>query len=79
MSYIPAQPDYAGIIVNDSITIGATKDYNIRFGGSGSTAGTNKEYQWNVFQIAAGTSAITSSTDLNPVTITATAHGFTNG
>ncbi len=67
-----------GDAANNKITIGATGDYAIEFCGSvAQAAGASKEVQWFVFEVAAATSAITSTTEDNPVAVNATGHGFT--
>lgn len=65
----------------DDITIGATADYEISFGRSGqSPDGANKVFEYEVFQIAAGTATITGITNADPAVITFQAgHGFSNG
>lgn len=63
---------------NNKITVGATADYEVKVDGSVSQgAGASKEVQWFVFEVAAATSAITSTTQDNPVAVNATGHGFT--
>lgn len=63
---------------NYNITIGETGAYEVHISLSGSTAGTNKVYEFDVFQIAASGSSITGATQATPCVITAVAHGFSN-
>ncbi len=67
-----------GVHGDDNIVIGATGVYTIEFSISATPAGTNKTFEFFGFEIAAATSAITSTTEDNPVLVNATGHGFTS-
>ena len=62
----------------DSITIGATGVYNITFHASAIGGGTNKVYAITVFKMASSGSAITSTNETTPLTVLASAHGFSS-
>ena len=62
---------------SDSITIGATGVYRVEFHLSALGGGTNKVYEITAFKLASSGSAITSTTEGTPVSVLATAHGFT--
>jgi len=68
-----------GVNGSDHIVVGDTKHYVARFDAAGESAAANKTFEYNVFEIASATSVITSSTNADPVVITATGHGFSNG
>lgn len=63
----------------DNITIGASVPYRISIDLSGLSAGNNRTYEFDVFEIAASGSTLTAVTKANPAEVTATAHGFSDG
>lgn len=64
---------------SNDITVGLTSDYGIDFNVSGSSASANKVVGFHVYNIAAATATITAATAANPVVITASGHGLSNG
>jgi hypothetical protein len=63
----------------DAITFGSSGDYRVTFNVSGSSAGSNKTYQWYGFSIEQSGTTITGATQANPVVVTAVAHGLQDG
>jgi hypothetical protein len=63
---------------NNRITVGATGDYILNFHGHGESAAANKVFEWYVFELE-GTTNIEDATQADPVVITATGHGLSNG
>jgi len=63
----------------DNITIGATGVYEVVIHLSGESAGVNKTYEFDTFEIAASGDTITGVTQANPGVVTATGHSFSNG
>lgn len=68
-----------GDFSNNNITIGNTGDYKASVHLSGESAGNNKVYEFDVFEIAASGDTITGVTQANPGVVTATGHSFSNG
>jgi hypothetical protein len=64
---------------NNRLTVGATGTYFVSFGNSSSSAGTGKTYEWDVFEISSTATSITAATQADPVVITASGHGLSNG
>ena len=64
---------------SDNITIGAGGDYRVTFHASAIAGGTNKTYAITAFKMASSGSAITSTNEANPISVAATAHGFSTG
>lgn len=64
---------------NYNITIGATGVYEIGFNLSGESAGANKVYEFDTFEIASSGDAVTGATQADPCVVTATGHSFSNG
>lgn len=64
---------------NNQIIIASSGIYRITITSHAESAGANRSYEAYVFEIDATGSAITSSTDADPVVVTATAHGFSGG
>ena len=63
----------------DNITIGASGDYDAYFEANALSAGNNKEYDFNVFEITAATTAVAFVTAANPCVISSEGHGYVNG
>lgn len=64
---------------NSRITVGAAGDYSVLMIGNGAPAGTGKTFEFNTFMLAATTTSITAATAADPVVISASGHGFSNG
>lgn len=64
---------------NSQLIISASGIYLVSFGCSVSVAGANKVFEKNVFEIGETEKTITGTTKADPVVVTATAHGFSNG
>jgi hypothetical protein len=64
---------------SNNITVGATGIYLVTFAAHGESAAANKIFEWDLYELDATSSAITSSTNADPVVVTATAHGFSDG
>ena len=64
---------------NDNITVGATGVYEIIFFADGEGSGTNKVYEFFVFELATSGSAVAFVTAANPCVISSEGHGFSNG
>ena len=62
----------------NSITIGAAGVYNVTFHASAIGGGTNKVYAITVFKMASSGSPITSTNETTPISVVATAHGFSS-
>ena len=67
-----------GVNGSNHIVVGDTGDYLVGWSCSGESAAANKTFEWTVFEVAATGSTITSSTNADPVVVTATAHGFSD-
>ena len=63
----------------DDITVGNNGVYELRLQLSASSAGADKVYTFDVFEIAASGASITGATQANPCVITAASHGFSDG
>lgn len=74
---MPAQQSTADQ-VNNKLTLGATGDYRIWFTAVGESAAALKTFEWDVFELEA-TTALEDATQADPVVITATGHGLSNG
>jgi len=64
---------------NDRVTIGATRDYSVSFSASGESAVGNKTFEYSVFEVSSTETLITGATQANPVVVTASGHGLSNG
>jgi hypothetical protein len=64
---------------NNSIVVGDHGDYEVDFTMAASAGGTNKEYEFDVFEISSTQTTITGATQATPVVITAVSHGLENG
>ena len=60
------------------ITIGATGDYELTMVSSAESAGANKTFEWDVFELESAVS-ITNITQATPAVVTASGHGLSNG
>lgn len=65
-----------GVHGSDHLVVGANGDYHIRFDMSATGGGTNKVYEFMVFEVATSGSAITSTTQATPCNVFASSHGF---
>ncbi|KKK95686.1 hypothetical protein LCGC14_2670300, partial [marine sediment metagenome] len=60
----------------DNITIGATGFYEVRFEASAQPTGTNKVWEFTVFELTTTTGPIASTTPASPVVVTDVGHPF---
>jgi len=68
----------SGDHTRDELTIGSTGDYELMFTSSGFSAANNKIYEYFAFQLEPAVT-ITNVTSANPVVVTASGHGLSNG
>jgi hypothetical protein len=64
---------------NEQIIIGSSGVFEITVSAHAESAGANKSYAVFIFEIDETGKTITGSTKADPVVVTATAHGFSNG
>ena len=64
---------------NEKIIVGSSGVYRVAMSGHSLVGAANKEYEAFIYEVAPTGSAITGSTQADPVVVTATAHGFSNG
>lgn len=61
------------------ITIGNNGDYYIGFTTAGTSGGTNKAFAYSVFSLSSTAVSVTAATQADPVVVTASGHGLSNG
>lgn len=64
---------------NNRLIVGASGVYMVAFDATVTIAAANKVYEKNVYEIAEATKAIVSATKADPVVVTSTGHGFSDG
>jgi hypothetical protein len=69
-----------GDYTSNEITVGATGNYDVKFFASGEPAAGNTVFEYDVFEISSTATSIDGGlTQANPVVVTATGHGLSNG
>lgn len=66
-------------VANGRIIVGASRTYEVKFHADAISAGTNKVYDFNAFEIEAAEVSITGITQATPGVVTAAGHGLSNG
>jgi hypothetical protein len=72
--YNSSTPDQS----SNNITVGTDGDYFVSMSLHGESAAANKIFEWDVFELE-GTTTLEDATQADPVVITATGHGLSNG